>query len=215
MKYEEIKVDESYYIDGEEHKVIHKQDESKAVFTLEVGSDDAYGWNAYQLKMFKPLSKKLPEEGLLVSRSGSLVYRLSGDSGYGFTFSRQSEYCLSNWGFSVYGYWQPATLEQEERFIEMIKKECESRGLFEDTKIEYHAKDSASQGLLNQGVYSWESNCKKVWNKNGVIFYKGNFATPRKEKSDLEKITEALKDVVKYEAEEIKSGAIILTPLKD
>lgn len=125
--------------------------------------------------------KKLPEEGLLVADDGVLVYRTGEKSGYGFNLSGvYIDYYL--WTFvSNPTYWKPATPEQKTKFVELLKKECEKKGLYEDTKLEDHAKDFPSPGLLNQGKYDWEPTCQMLWNKNGVIFYNGKFATPRKE----------------------------------
>lgn len=126
--------------------------------------------------------KELPEEGLLVSKAGSLVYRLSDDSGYGFNRGCQSLYhsFYNAWGFSTKD-WKPATQEQEKKFVEMLKKECEKKGLFEDTKIECHADGSGL--FLNINSFGLYADATEIYNKNGQIFYKGKFATPLKEKN--------------------------------
>jgi|SRR5690554_6207739 len=157
--------------------------------------------------------KELPKEGLLVGKAGSLVYKLSDGSGYGFGLGKQFMYFFnSNWDFSIDGYWKPATPEQEKKFIEMLKKESESRGLYEDTKIENHA----------DGTSLIEADCMEVtprfsstsgYNKNGQIFYKGKFATPRKEKTTLELISKAVMKIGDFTIEQTESGLIILTPL--
>ena len=155
---------------------------------------------------------ELPKEELLVSRNDSLAYRLSGDLGYGFPFGLQDEYLFSNdWDFSKTEYWQQATPEQEKRFVEMLKKECENKGLFEDTKIEFHADGSGS--FLNTNHFSSTALPMVVYNKNGQIFYKGKFAKPLKE-STLDKVTDAVKDIADFTIEETITGLIILTPIK-
>ncbi len=213
MKYEEIKIGESYSSLSYIETVIFKHDKSKSIVC-----EDQYGvasiYGSADFEGFKPLKKELPEEGLLVSEIGSLAYRLSGNFGYGFGAALNGEYFFSNnWSFSITKHWQPATPEQEKKFIEMLKKQCEKRGLFEDTKIECHA-DEFKHGEINDGEWIPESSSiTSVLNYNGQIFYKGNFATPRKE-STLDQVTDAVKDIADFTIEETESKLIILTPIK-
>lgn len=154
--------------------------------------------------------KELPEEGLLVSSSGSLVYKLSDGSGYGFALGKQFMYFFNkSWEFSV-DYWKPATPEQETKFIEMLKKECERRGLFEDTKLENHADGTSLAEPDYMGVWVRFTNIKG-YNKNGQIFYKGKFATPRK-KELLDKVTQVVNEFGNHIIEKTESGLIIITP---
>lgn len=120
---------------------------------------------------------------------------------------------LGEWTFDGYiAQWRKATKQEEEIFIEMLKKECESRGLYEDTKIEKHA-DGTSLTFPDRLEYEPAFNSKKGWNKNGQIFYKGKFATPRKE-TTLEQVSKAVKEIDNFLIEQTESGIIILTPIK-
>lgn len=156
--------------------------------------------------------KELPEEGLLVGKSGSLVYKLSDGSAYGFGLGKQSNYKFyKNKRVILKGHWKPATEHQEKKFIEMLKKECEARGLFEDTKIEAHADWNG--GSLNTNRFELYADATEIWNKNGQIFYKGKFAKPLKE-STLDQVTDAVKNIADFTIEESPTGLIILTPIK-
>lgn len=132
--------------------------------------------------------KMLPEEGLLVSPNGSLVYKLLDGSGYGFDGGRQSGYYFNKgWNFSMDGHWKPATPEQENKFIGMLKIECERRGLFEDTKIEAHANGSPLRNPDYMGVQPI-FDLTTGYNRNGVIFHRGKFATPLKETTTMPQV---------------------------
>ena len=179
MKYEDFKVGDRYYLGILEVKVISKSDEHKIITVID--SDGNTGtWLNDDLEDFSPIEEELPEEGLLVSKLGSLVYKLSGGLGYGFARGKQSRYRFNKyWDFSDPEQWKPATPEQETKFIEMIKKECEKHGLFKDTKLEMHAQGSSS--FLIGCTFLPDADTTAIYNKYGQIFYRGKFATPLKE----------------------------------
>src|SRR5690554_30718 len=176
MKYKDLKVGDRYYLGIFEVEVISKSGEYKIITTID--SDGNTGtWLSSDFGDFMPLQKELPEEGLLVSKLDSLVYKLSDGSGYGFSHGNQSDYFFGKrWGLSnTGGHWKPATPEQEKKFIAMIKKECEKHGLYEDTKLE---RNNLSNSIyLNENLFIPETNPREAWNKNGQIFYRGKFAT--------------------------------------
>lgn len=62
MKFEEIKVNEIYEVWDVEHQVVYKHEESKSVFTLEVGSDTPYSFAERHLSLFKPIKNKKQNE---------------------------------------------------------------------------------------------------------------------------------------------------------
>lgn len=208
MKYEEIKVGDFYNVNDVKEKVIAKVDEYRTIVTVEDGYVTA--WSEDELNILKPIKEELPEEGLLVSAAGSLVYKLSDRSGYGFVFGSQSEYSFGKgWSFDDnYNYWRKATKQEEDKFVEMLKKECENKGLYEDTKIEKHADGGYLRNPDYMGVTPIFSSIG-CCNKNGKIFHRGEFATPRKEEPNTHVLVVDLKD---YSKEETESGVIILTP---
>ena len=187
MKYEEIKIGDVLISKGVEETVISKNDICRFITTIDCNIAPAT-WTEKDLHLLKPIKEELPEEGLLVSEVGSLVYRLSDGSGYGFEGGHQSKYIFNKkWNFHVDGHWKPATPEQEEQFIEMLKKECERRGLFEDTKIEKHADGDSVTNPDYMGVIP-RFYSKIGFNRNGRIFYRGKFATPRKETTTMPQV---------------------------
>lgn len=208
MKYEEIKIGDIFTYLVYKMTVISKSDEYKVITT--VNCDWKFStWKESELYMLKPA---LPEEGLLVGACGSLVYKLPDGSGYGFARGHQSNYFFyKGWNFSLEGHWKPATPEQEVKFVEMLKKECENRGLYEDTKIEKHA-DGTSLIEADYMEVTPRFSSTSGYNKNGQIFYKGKFATPRKE-TTLELVSKAVKKLGDFTVEQTESGAIILTPI--
>lgn len=211
MKYEEIKIGDVFTFLDYKMTVISKSDEHKVITTVNC-QENFSTWRENELYVLEPLKEELPEEGLLASKKGSLVYKLPDGSAYGFASGKQLDYFFAKrWGHPT-DYWKPATEEQEKKFIEMLKKECESRGLYEDTKIENHA-DGASLTFPDRMEYKPAFNSKKAWNKNGQIFYKGKFATPRKE-TTLELVTKAVQEIGDFFIEQTESGIIILTPIK-
>lgn len=213
MKYEDIKVGDKFRFKDYKETVIAKIDEYKAIVTADKNNHTT-AWAENELKDFEPLKEELPEEGLLVSKSGSLVYKLSDGSGYGFVFGNQFAYCFDKgWEFNAKDRWKPATPKQEEKFIKMLKKECEKRGLFEDTKIEKDA-DGDSISFYNFVEFTPVFTLTGGYNKNGRIFHKGNFSTPRKEKSTLELVAKSVQEIGDFTIEQTELGIIILTPIK-
>lgn len=212
MEYEEIKVgDVLTYLDYK-MTVISKSDKYKVITTI-----DCYGkfsvWKESELYMLKPA---LPEEGLLVGILGSIVYRTGEYSGYGFDSDKNYK-SLNDvkdaWTFNNSPeLWRKATEQEEEKFIVMLKKECEKRGLYEDTKIEKHA-DGSTLSYTAQTTFTPSFNSIQGWNKNGQIFYKGEFATPLKEETTLEQVAKAVKELGGFTVDQTKSGIIILTPM--
>ena len=209
MEYEEIKLHESYDVNSIEIKVISKSDEYKIITTID--TEGRIGLFGPDFSNLKPLQKELPEEGLLVSKGGSLYYRTGEHSGYGFVFGKQERYDVTEDEPFHLGTWKPATPEQETKFVEMLKKECESRGLFEDTKIEAHV-DIKDCDLLNKFSYEVGGNVKQLWNIHGQIFYKGKFATPLKT-SLLDKVTFLANEFGSFSVEETPTGVIVISPL--
>lgn len=121
MKYEEIKIGDVFRYQDDKETVISKSDRHRIITTID---DDMRSstWSEIDLHYIKPIKEELPEEGLLISLSGSLVYKLSDGSGYGFVYGNQSDYYFNKlWCFSTKD-WKPATPEQEKKFIEMLKK---------------------------------------------------------------------------------------------
>lgn len=162
--------------------------------------------------------KKLPEEGLLVSKHGSLVYRTGKRTGYGFD-SNKDYGILINDSYDELGWtfnnspqeWQIATPEQEEKFIKMLEIECEKHLLFENTKIDKHA-DGTSLVYPNCTGITPRFNSTHGYNRNGLIFHRGKFATPRKEETILTQISKVIKEREDFSVERTESGLIILTP---
>lgn len=212
MKYEEIKIGDVFSYQGSEQTVISKSDKYRIITTID-SKIRATTWLENDLQFIEPIKEELPEEGLLVSKAGSLVDKLPDGSGYGFIGGRQSDYYFNDgWNFQVDSHWKPATPEQEKEFVKMLKKECEKRGLFEDTKIEKNA-----EGLEASNInVSWlHADATEIFNRNGRIFYKGKFATPLKEEEEtLELVSKAVQDIGIFTVEQTESGVIILTPIK-
>lgn len=215
MKYEEIKIGDVFDFLGGEETVISKNDKYRFIVTID-SEETPSTWSENELHQLKPIQKQLPEEGLLVSKNGTIVYRTGELSGYGFYSNGNYENLDGEWGeWTFDGYiaqWRKATKQEEEIFIEMLKKECESRGLYEDTKIENHAQGYGEN--LNTNYFYPNANLKAIHNKNGQIFYKGKFATPLKEETTLELVSKAVKEKNNLLIEQTESGIIILTPIK-
>lgn len=212
MKYEEIKIGDVFRYQNDKETVIYKNGEYRFVTTID-SEGTPTTFREEELHYLEPLKQQLPEEGLLVSKFGTLAYRLSGSLGYGFSHGQQSCYLFNNkWRFSLDNHWKPATLEQEEEFVEMLKKECERRGLYEDTKIEAHVQGYGE--YLNTNHFYPNANLKAIYNKNGQIFYKGKFATPLKEETTLELVSKAVQEIGDFMIEQTESGLIIITPIK-
>lgn len=175
MKYEEIKVGDSYKVSKSTEKVIAKSDEHKAVMTIdEVGYSTA--WNEDELEQFQPIKKELPESGLLVSVSNTIVYRTGERSGFGFnSFGRYENNDF--WYFSCSPeYWRIATPEEEANFIKMLEAEAEKRGLGVDAKIKGHA--DGGEFAFNTNIYTSKFSLDFAFNKNGRIFNNGIWAEP-------------------------------------
>ena len=135
------------------------------------------------------VTPELPAEGLVVHKKlGSIVYRTSKATGYGFskygTFENYND-SSTIWSFKHYPEdWRLPTPEEESKFIELLKKECERRGLYEDTKIK-ECLFQVNDPIINTGHYWLCKNSESVWNKNGCIFDKGKFAEPLEEKEEI------------------------------
>ena len=130
------------------------------------------------------VTSELPEEGLVVSKgTKAIIYRTGQDKGYGFY--PNAGYDLSeNYNFDIMPQlWRPATPEEESKFIELLKKECERRGLYDDTKIKAHANNNTKG--CNYGDYNAVYAADSAWNKNGCIFEEGKFAEPLEEKEEI------------------------------
>lgn len=209
MKYEEIKIGDVFIALGVEETVISKSDEHRVITTID-SNNAPTAFKEKELHCLKPIKEELPKEGLLVSTAGSLVYKLSDGTGYGFVLGKQHIYSfVKEWGFHLDGQWKPATKEQETKFVKMLKKECEGRGLFEDTKIEKHVDGCGTK--LNINHFELSADAEEIYNNQGQIFYRGKFATPLKEET-LELVAKAVKEIGDFTVEQTKIGVIILTP---
>ena len=134
------------------------------------------------------VTPELPAEGLVVYKeSSTIVYRTGQSTGYGFfndgTFENYNDNNdCTTWNFKNFPEeWRPATLEEELKFTELLKKECERRGLYRDTKVKecvFHGNNPN----VNKFSYCSCKTLESVWNTNGCIFYKGKFAEPLEEK---------------------------------
>ena len=192
MKYEEIKVGESYKSDEfSEMKVKLKHDELKEVVVstyvkglgIFIMTEDSY-------KHWKPFTPELPDEGLVVLKGNKncIIYRTGKETGYGFRYGMyyivEDENSDERWSFKSFAEkWRPATEEEESKFIDLLKKECERRGLYEDTKIKTQADGSKSFNTVN---YTLGFNLYSGYNINGLIFFKGKFAEPLEEDQTLD-----------------------------
>ena len=115
----------------------------------------------------------LPRERLMVSDNGTMMYRTGLKSGYGFIDGVYlTNECLSF--DSNPESWRVATKEDEKRFSKLLEIESVSRGFTADAKLEAHADgDVCSNDSVFKPVFSPE----EVWNKNGMVFKKGAWAT--------------------------------------
>ena len=192
MKYEEIEVGKTYLLRTNEKNVKYKEDTTKEVVVLNA----EVGLLIYNEDEYKHWTEKheLPDVGLVVTNTnyGRLIYRTGEKIGYGF--NRGKYEFLDNWSFvSNPTYWRKATKEEEEQFIELLKKEAERKGLHADSKIKeclvhgHKGKDWCAFG----SVFTLEEG----WNKNGCIFKGGEWATPLK--NDLSEQIEELKEKAK------------------
>lgn len=220
MKIEDFKVGETYLYDGQyEEKVLHIIRQQKKIVTINL-KGEVWVFEENELENFKPPKEQLPEEGLLVHKEGTIVYRTGKRTGYGFDSNEDYEILNSEdcdkvgWTFNNFPEeWRKANKQEEEKFIEMLKKECDKRGLFEDTKLSECGINN-STGAVNKGIYGVTLTSHEAWNKNGQIFYRGKFATPLKEETTLELVSKAVKEIGNFTIEQTESGVIILTPIK-
>ena len=147
-----------------------------------IGFDDTNFYEAIE---------KLPDEGLVVYKEEDvIIYRTGEKTGYGFSRGKYKH--DSDWSFGVnQKVWRAATEEEEDKFIELLKKECERRGLFEDTKIKASAHGGTNN--INRFKFRITTALDSAYNKNGCIFHKGKFAEPLEETTTLsDKITELI-----------------------
>lgn len=191
MKYEDFKIGDRYSLGILEVKVISKSDEYKIITTID--NDGNTGtWLNDDLEDFSPIEEELPEEGLLVHKEGAIVYRTGEISGYGFDFNKNYRNCNDykvGWSFnSTPKDWRKATKQEEEKFIKMLGKECEKHGLHGGTKLERWADGYVPSSNGCHLTFFPAANVKEIWNKKGVIFYKGEFATPLKETTTMPQV---------------------------
>lgn len=213
MEYEEIKIGDIFRYEEYVETVISKNDKHKIITTID-SNNRPTAWLEEEFHFLEPVEEQLPEEGLLVGGFGSLVYKLPNGSGYGFVCGHQSNYSFDDsWNFHFNGHWKPATEEQEKKFKELLKKECEKRGLLEDTKLAKCGINSFNSNV-NKGVYNVAFTPYRAWNKNGRIFDLGVFATPLKEDL-LDKVTKVVNKFGNHIIEKTESGLIIITPIKN
>lgn len=178
MKYEEIKINEIYEVEGFDYQVIHKHDDSRTVFTFEVVSKNPYGWTEDELHLFSPIA--LPETGLLVSELGSIVYRTGEMSGYGFALGI-GWYDNDWWGKFTHKNWRKATPEDEDKFRELLIQEAAKRGLVDG--VEFESAASGIKSIVNTMDTRFDDEGFTIG--VGFVFHKGKWATPIKnEKQD-------------------------------
>ena len=207
MKYEEIKVGEVYKVGDYTEKVIEKNDEHKAVMTIDEDGE-FLAWSENQLESFQPIKKELPESGLLVCTDGSLIFITGEQSGYGFdVFDIFHRVCRSF--VSCPENWRTATPEEEARFIELLKAEAEKRGLGVDAKIKGHA-DNTLRYPMNDGKWNAMFNLTSGNNKNGRIFHNGIWAEPL---TMLDEVTEVIKKHLPNIVVEQVDGVVTLKQL--
>lgn len=203
MGFEEIKINEIYEVEGLVHHVVHKHNESKTVFTLAVGSDEPYGWTEDDLHLFSPIA--LPETGLLVSKSGSIIYRTGERSGYGFALGR-GWYDNDDWGEFTSYHWKKATPEDELEFEKLLIKEAAKYGLVDG--VEFESPFSGNKCVVN--TKDTRFNCAGFTMGTAYVFYKGKWATPIKNEKQDE-----LDESIKYMLSLAKKLGIDITLIID
>lgn len=178
MKFEEIKINEIYEVEGFDYQVIHKHDDSRTVFTFEVVSNNPYGWKEDELHLFSPIA--LPETGLLASELGSIVYRTGEMSGYGFN-GESVWYDNNGWGGFAPDYWRKATPEDEEKFKKLLIQEAAKHGLVDG--VEFRSPFSEVKCVVDAKRIRFDD---KGFSMGGrFVFHDGKWATPIKnEKQD-------------------------------
>ena len=140
--------------------------------------------------------QELPNKGLVVYKEdGTIIYRTGEGTGYGYDLKSKEFKVYEDdkgilWSFKYSPKeWRPATPEEETKFIELLQKECERRGLYKDTKIKAHVGE-VENNELNKGIYLPVFQSTYAWNKNGRIFYNGKFAEPLEEETPTEETPE-------------------------
>ena len=191
MKYEDIEVGKTYLADGHTEVVKYKEDTTKEVVTL----NQEVGILIYDQDQYERWTEKnnLPDVGLVVTNNGSIIYRTGNKSGYGFTCGiyETSDF----WTFKSRPHdWRKATQEEEQKFIELLKKEAERRGLGEDSKIK-ECLFGTPINSTNKNNFQPDFTLREAWNKNGCIFQYGEWAEPLK--NDLSEQIDELKEKAK------------------
>ena len=180
MKYEEIKINEIYEVEGFDYQVIHKHEESRVTFTLEVGSNTPYGWAEDELHLFKPIA--LPETGLLVSKSESIVYRTGERSGYGFN-PGGCWYDNNMWKKFTPENWRKATPEDEEKFKKLLIQEAAKRGFVDGVEFKSDV-GLRIKSIINTKLLFFDFGGFTMG--GGYVFHDGKWATPIKNKKQDE-----------------------------
>ena len=146
------------------------------VIAYEVAEDSislpSIGW--YVKDIIPHWSKiSLPEEGLMIRDNGTMMYRTGLKTGYGFIDGVYiTNECLSF--DSKPDCWRLATTEEEERFSKLLEIEAVSRGFTVDTKLKTHADGDE---CFNAPVFKPAFSSVDGWNRNGMVFKKGVWAT--------------------------------------
>lgn len=207
MKYEEIKVGEAYRNNSFLETVISKSDQYKAVMTVD--ENGAFnGWSVEELESFQPIKKELPETGLLVHGSDTIVYRTGEISGFGFNAVGNYEN-IDIWSFNCSpGEWRTATPQDEAKFIKLLEAEAEKRGLGVDAKIKGHA--DGDHEAFNEYLHTPHFTTVCGWNKNGCIFHNGIWAEPL---TMLDEVTEVIKKHLPNIVVEMTDGVVTLKQL--
>jgi predicted transcriptional regulator len=182
MKYKQIEVGKTYNDNGEKRKVVYKHDKLQEV-VAEINHEHIDVFDNSQYEEWTEESE-LPSAGLLVSENEILIYRTGEKNGYGFNSDK--EWDKGKWSFkSIPHKWRPATQEEEEKFIKLLKKEAERRGLFAATKIKecliYNQSD-----VVNKNNFEPREFMDMIWNQHGCIFDSGEWTEPLEDELSLQ-----------------------------
>jgi hypothetical protein len=119
---------------------------------------------------------------------------------WGNGFSCLGEYSERvTWGGYEGVQWQLASSSEIEP---LLWKEANRRGIFDDTKLEKHATEDVAK--LNPEIpypVIYNSFLDRLWNKNGLVYYKGQWATPldpnKETMEEIKKIEEQIYELWK------------------
>lgn len=101
--------------------------------------------------------------------------------------------------------WNVYTEATSQEIESMLWKEAENRGIGEDTKIN-SVKHISYELHINDGTYSvgYFEHDDLLANKNGVVYYKGEWATPLDENKEIKETISRLEKELKELKEKVK-----------